>query len=294
MTRTAGNRRSDHEAAHRPLPLTAGGHDVGRYGWDAPAPPQAVVRPVAHPLRAPGGALLTGTHPADHPWHSGLGLALPDVNGVNLWGGPTYVRDHGYRPGELGTVREAAPARQDGDTLGHDLLWCDGSGRELLHETRRIRVGAGPGGAWSLEWSSELTTAGDRAVALGSPGSNGRTGAGYGGFFWRLPPLSADRVTVFTARQAGEEAVNGSRADWLALAVDDGAASWTAVLAGTDPRTRQDPWFVRVAEYAGIGSALAWSAPVRLEPGRRLPITLRLVVADGVRDRAGAEALLAR
>ncbi|MGW0084800.1 DUF6807 domain-containing protein [Streptomyces sp. NPDC003393] len=271
--------------------LTVAGDEVGRYRLADGGVPRTVPRWALHPLRTLSGTTVTGAHPQDHPWHYGLGLALPDVDGVNLWGGPTYVRDAGYRDGELGMVRERSASRTAAGTLTHELAWCDAAGRELLHEERRLRTGGGSGGRWWLESCSVLSPAGERPVTLGSPGSNGRTGAGYGGFFWRLPDVEPARVRVFTPDAQGEREVNGARADWLAVTVDDGASSWTAVLSGADERTAADPWFVRTGEYAGIGSALAWDRPMRLRPGERCPVTIRLVLADGSANRRDAARL---
>nr|BFE82466.1 hypothetical protein GCM10020093_050670 [Planobispora longispora] len=52
-----------------------------------------------------------------------------------------------------------------------------------------------------------------------------------------------------------------------------------------------DPWFVRVAEYPGVGPALAWDRPLAVaDTLRRRVVT---VVADGRLDRAAAAKLAA-
>ncbi|MEU4443866.1 DUF6807 family protein [Actinosynnema sp. NPDC050801] len=244
---------------------------VAGYGWDGVRLPLVVPRPALHPVRTLGGMVVTGEHPDDHPWHRGIGLALPDVNGVNLWGGRNYVPGEGYVPGELGRVEETGPGR---------LAWCDSAGTVLLREHRRVRRRPVTGG-WELEWTSVLTAEDD--VVLHSPGSKGREGAGYGGWFWRLPDLDPLSVRVYTPDGVGEEEVNGRSAPWLAVVVGDPARTtnrrpWTAVVSGPT-----DPWFVRVRQYVGIGSALAWDAPVVLGPGEQREITVRVAFYDGVR-----------
>ncbi|XVV07356.1 DUF6807 family protein [Actinosynnema sp. CA-248983] len=144
----------------------------------------------------------------------------------------------------------------------------------LLRERRAIRVRAVEGGV-ELEWSSLLTAAVD--VEINSPGSKGRAGAGYGGWFWRLPELDPGQVEVFTRYGSGEEEVNGSRAEWLAVAVG-GAAPWTAVVSGP-----AEPWFVRVGQYQGVGSALAWDRARVVGAGEELRVEVRLALYDGVR-----------
>jgi hypothetical protein len=44
-----------------------------------------------------------------------------------------------------------------------------------------------------------------------------------------------------------------------------------------------DPWFVRVARYQGVGSALAWDRPLVLEPGQEREVAVRVAFYDGVR-----------
>ncbi|WNV89284.1 DUF6807 family protein [Umezawaea sp. Da 62-37] len=235
------------------------------YGVEAVVPPDVVARPALHPVRTLGGAVVTGEHPVDHPWHRGIGLALPDVDGVNLWGGRSYRRNRGYVEGELGQVREAA----DGT-----VEWCDSVGAVLLRERRRIRRRVVAGG-WELTWTSVLSA--DAEVVLNSPGSLGRAGAGYGGWFWRLPDVDPELVRVVTPDGRGADDLNGVVADWLAVVVADPVSPWTAVLSG--PR---DPWFVRVAQYRGIGSALCWDRPRIVRPGRDVTIEVVMSLYDGV------------
>ncbi|WP_255272530.1 DUF6807 family protein [Actinomadura madurae] len=66
--------------------------------------------------------------------------------------------------------------------------------------------------------------------------------------------------------------MHGSVTPWLALASD----AWTLVFVQT---AGLDPWFVRVAQYPGVGPALAWEEPLTV-PGR-LDRAITVVVADG-------------
>ncbi|CAM5304234.1 hypothetical protein SNARM312S_07222 [Streptomyces narbonensis] len=105
-----------------------------------------------------------------------------------------------------------------------------------------------------------------RDLSVGSPATNGRPGAAYGGFFWRAPKEAAVPV-VFGAESGAddEESVHGARSDWVALAGE----GWTLVFAGATETTRRDPWFV------GPPSTRAWARPspttagCRCPPGRR-------------------------
>ncbi|MEO6089948.1 MAG: DUF6807 family protein [Umezawaea sp.] len=239
--------------------------DAAQYGPEATVPEGVVPRPALHPVRTLGGTVVTGEHPADHVWHRGMGLALPDVDGVNLWGGRSYRRGRGYVEGELGQVHQ----RADGI-----VEWCDSFGAVLLRERREVRRRVVAGG-WELTWTSVLSA--DSEVVLNSPGSLGRVGAGYGGWFWRLPEVDPALVRLVTPDGSGTDDLNGVVADWLAVVVADPVAPWTAVLSG--PR---DPWFVRVSEYQGIGSALCWDKPRIVRPGQDVTITVALRLYDGI------------
>ncbi|OII05452.1 DUF6807 family protein [Curtobacterium sp. MCBA15_008] len=237
-------------------------------------------RPYLHPVRTLGGTTVSAHHPADHDWHCGVGFAIPDVDGVNCWGGPTYVHDEGYvRRDDHGTGT-VPRAEQHGPTLRQEVVWLGPDRAVVLHEDRSLAwrpVDAG----WELTWSSSFRTPGAEVVRLGGPGSNGRVGAGYGGFFWRFPECTGIRVR--TADAEGEDAVHGSVAPWI---------EWSAVFDGGPATIRieavghHDPWFVRAAEYPAVGSALAWRSPALVSPGVPLVRTFRATVSDGAATTA--------
>ncbi|GAB3601610.1 DUF6807 family protein [Microbacterium tumbae] len=248
-------------------------------------------RPFLHPVRTIGGVLVTDAHPADHDWHLGVSVAVQHVNGVNLWGGPTYVRGEGYRwLDDHGRVQPTSFART-GDGFTSTADWIAPSGGVLLTEETRWELHPSDDPrAWRFRISTTLRAAGAPLV-LGSPGSEGRQGGGYGGFAWRFP--ASEDVDVRTADASGEEAVHGSSSDWIAFSARFPGGEATVGLAPDDARTAADPWFVRVADYPGIGSSLAWDAPVRLDADEALTLSFRGVVADGRLSDAEVGALLA-
>lgn len=138
-----------------------------------------------------------------------------------------------------------------------------------------------------MDFTFSLTNTTAEPLSIGSPATNGRTGAAYGGFFWRARK-EAEAPEVFTAGTEGEGAVHGARADWLALA----GANWTLVFAGATEQTRRDPWFVRTAEYPGVGSSLAHEERLPIPAGETVVRRVVTVVADGRLDRGGAAALV--
>lgn len=244
-------------------------------------------RPYLHPVRTLRGVTVTELRPADHLHHLGVSMAVPDVSGGNFWGGRTFVRDRGsVEVDNHGVQEHTGWLLRDPDGWVQELSWTR-EARALLTERRTISALALTGDAWALDFTSALTNVSGKDLSIGSPATNGRTGAGYGGFFWRAPRAEA-AADVFTEDAEGEDAVHGRTADWLALAGRD----WTLVFAGANEDSRRDPWFVRSAEYPGVGSSLAWQERLPLPAGGTVARRIVTVVADGRLDRAAASALV--
>lgn len=185
--------------------LSCAGRPVGRYSYG----PDTDGRPYLHPVTTLAGTPVTEERPADHIHHLGASVAVPDVAGRNFWGGRTYVRDQG--PTVLdnhGTQRHLGWKLRDPDGFVEELSW-EADGTELLREHRTVAVAEVSGTAWALDFSFSLTNRGGADLSIGSPATNGRPGAGYGGFFWRAPkepphpPCSAEPTTARKRCTAG-------------------------------------------------------------------------------------------
>jgi LacI family transcriptional regulator len=149
----------------------------------------------------------------------------------------------------------------------------------LARERRTVRSFTHPvPGTWSLSLDSVMVPAGGiPALEVSSSAVKGRTGAGYGGIFWRFPADCSD-TTVLCADGAGEDAAHGSRSSWLAISTVTGGAPATVVLAqGTPAR----PWFIRAGEYLGAGPAVAWSRKAVADAAHPLHQVLHAVIHDG-------------
>ncbi|WP_221585347.1 DUF6807 family protein [Microbacterium sp. G2-8] len=221
------------------------------------------------------GVPVTDVSPADHAHHLGASLALPDVDGVSFWGGRTYVRDRGSTMlDNHGRQVERSVDSRD-DSSASLLDWVAPDGTTLLTEQRDLAV-TERDGAWALEWRSRLL-AGAADVTLGSPQTNGRDGAFYGGLFWRTPFAEAE---VRTADGVGVTRAHGSRSPWLIL--ESAHATLVAVT-----RTGM-PWFVRTEGYVGFGPAVAVSERRRIPSGGTLDLDLSVGVLDAA-DAAQAD-----
>ena len=275
--------------------FTAGGRPLAVLRTGAALNAALSPRPYLHPVTTPGGTVVTDHLPADHPWHLGAGFALQDVSGTNFWGGKTYTREAGEYVSRQDHGRiELLPATPD-EPDTRQLRWLGTDGQPLLTEQRTLSHEILGGRAWRLDLETELTAVVD--VSLGSPGSNGAAGSGYGGFFWRLPACSGARI--FTSDAEGEPAVHGAVAPWLAWTASFGEVpgirlGQPATLVFKAPAEAADPWFVRCSGYPGVGSALAWDRPVALAAGESLRRSLSVWVCDGELSPAAVGSLLSQ
>ncbi len=217
-------------------------------------------------------------------------MAVPDVDGTSYWGGRTFVRDHGSTLLPNHGTQESLALVTTGGLLTEEILWRDERGSRLLAELRTIDTQLLPGGeAWALTWTSVLRAT-ERTVSLGSPATNGRPGAGYGGIFWRLP--TRERNHILSIDGAGEDRAHQSESPWLAINQSD--AGLRVGLLLSQPATTNRPWFLRATEYVGGGPMLAPTERTVIEHCGDLTTRLRGIVLDRwVEDETDAAALLA-
>ena len=252
------------------IELEVDGHVVARLNDGSDMAPGLSPRPFVEAWTL-GGDPVTEIHPSDHAHHYGLSAALPDVDGVSYWGGRTYVREtgstllanHGTQRLESRTVSVAG--------VREDISWRRPDGTLQVAEQREVSVGALDGG-WMLDWVSTLHA--PEGITLGSPATNGRPGAFYGGLFWRTPFRSA---VISSERGTGVEAAHGSESPWLAI-----RSPGTTLVAAAPPGY---PWFVRDEGYVGFGPAVAVDRRRAVPPGGELTLRLRVAVIDGDDER---------
>jgi len=250
--------------------------------------PELSPRPYLHPVATASGIVVTDHLPSDHVWHLGVGFALQDVNGSNFWGGRSYRRTAGKYVDlpDHGRI-ETTEVSRESDRTAPDLSWFGSDGGHLLSERRTLSRTVLDERTWRLDVQTRLTAVVD--VSLGSPGSHGAAGSGYGGFFWRLPVNASPRM--FSSTAEGEPSVHGSVTPWLAWTGEFDGGPATLVFGA--PAESPDPWFVRCSDYPAVGSALAWDTAVEVAEGESLTRTNTVWISDGTLDVAEIQALVA-
>lgn len=262
-----------------------GSSDVATYCDGQDLPPDLSPRPYLHPVRTLGGTCLTETAPEDHRHHYGVSNAVVEVNGSMFWGGRSYVHPDGYQMLDNHGRQVGGPIEATDHQLQHsvDFRACDGT--HLLTEERSISAHLLPQHeAWCLLWRSRLI-ADTTDLTIGSPATRGRTGAGYGGLFWRV---SGQEIPT-RAHVDGAAEPLGSTSPWLLLTQDRATGPASLLLA--QPRARIMPWFVRTSGYVGAGPALAWESERHLGHGEQLDLTLAGVLADRILGEHDAAAI---
>lgn len=259
-------------------------------------------KPYFHPLRTLAGHVVTAYRPHDHVWHKGLMLTSAQLSGQNFWGGPTYVRDRGYvqldNNGRVAHERWAA-VDCDGATAALDerLTWFSAAGEPWIAEERRIEAGdIDAAGHWRLDLTFRLRNLRDTPLAFGSPTTEGRPQAGYGGLFWRGPRSFLGGQILAADGLAGPE-VMGRAAPWLAYGGkhDEVDAASTIVLLDHPGNPRYpNQWFVRNDPYACASCAFMFDEEYHLPAGETLTQRYRVAIADGLWSREQLDAYAAR
>lgn len=271
------------EVAYRDEPLL-------RYVYRPETTPSETPKPYIHPLRTLAGNEVSIFRPYDHPWHKGLAMTMAQLSGQNFWGGPTYVRDRGYvqlpNNGQIAHRSwDEIRGGSDGFALAERLDWISSEGETWIAEERRIASGEinPDDGYWSLDLRFALTNVRGEALRFGSPTTEGRPNAGYGGLFWRGPRSFLGGKILAAGGREGPE-VMGQDEPWLAfVGRHDGNGATSTVLFLDDPSNPRYPtkWFVRNDPYACVSCSFMFDEEYPLAPGHTLRLTYHVVLADG-------------
>lgn len=273
------------------LQVEAGGQPLFDYVHHPDTPQLESPKPYLHPLHTLGGELVSLFRPHDHVWHKGISLALPNVDTENFWGGPTYVRDKGYQQlPNNGTQRHdsfpQANAAGSAAQIEEKLSWITEAGEHWFDETRRLVATITAPDAWVLTFETELQSRREDPTVFGSPTTEGRELAGYGGVFWRGPrSFNRGRILASGGREGPE--LMGERADWLAyIGRHDGSGAYSTLIFIDRPQNLQHPtqWFVRDDPYACISPAPFFDTKYELPAGAALRLRYDVVIGTGAWD----------
>lgn len=257
-------------------------------------------RPYIHPVSTRGGRLVSVFRPHDHVWHKGIALSLPNVGPDNFWGGATYRRDGGYAQldnnGSMDHQRVAAIGDDGaGVQFAHELIWHRQGGQALIGESRTLHVELADDEAWVLRFDTTLTNLTASVIPIGSPTTEGRDNAGYGGLFWR-GPRSFTGGTVIGADGTTGEDVRGIRGEWAGFTGkhDDVDGQSTVVMVDAARNPQHPPqWFVRSEPFACLNPAPFFSEEFELAAGALVSFSYAVVVADRTADHSRMSSLAA-
>jgi hypothetical protein len=267
------------------------GVSLFRYVYRPQTPQLESPKPYFYPLHTLSGHPVSIFRPIDHRWHHGLAMTFAELSGENFWGGPTYVRDQGYRQLQNnGTQRHLAwtdvRLEKGRPHLHEQLEWVTQAGQTWLAEERIVDVTQvlPEEGYWVLSFRTRLTNCSGKTLDFGSPTTNGRPAAGYGGLFWRGPRSFTGGCILLADGTEGEEDAMGHRSPWLAYyGRHDGQGDVSTILFVDDPSNPRYPtqWFARHGYAATVSFALTFDQEYPLPDGETLALAHRIVFADG-------------
>jgi hypothetical protein len=296
-----------HDDDHSSLRVSLDSQDLLRYVY-APSDPQLESpRPYFHPLTTIGGDPVSLFRPHDHVWHRGIAWSLPNIGREggapdeqqNFWGGVTYLRgreyvqlpNNGAMRHRAFTVLDSSPDRVQ---VGHELDWITEPGERWFTEQRDFHVTVADD-SWVLTYTTQMRNVSGDSLVIGSPTTQGRENAGYGGLFWR-GPRSFSGGTILAPAQAGSDELMGIRAPWLGFTGQhDDHGRWSTLVFVDDERNPGAPttWFARSGIFACICPAPFFDTEVTVKADETLTFRYAVVIADGAADPGRAAQLAA-
>lgn len=269
------------------------GSEMANYVFHATDAQEESPRPYFHPLNTPGGSNVTVYRPHDHVWHKGLAWSLPHFGPDNFWGGPSYRKGQDYQwlpnNGRMEHLEILDCGVSGGSfAFSHRLQWLTQDGQAVVGESRGFSIVPGPDAeSWTLIFESIMDNISGSDITIGSPTTEGRENAGYGGLFWR-GPRSFTGGTITGPNGETGEALRGTRAPWLAfVGRHDETSSVSTIVMVDDRSNAQHPpqWFARSEPFACMGPAPFFADEVNFAAGSTMRNRYAVVVADG--DSAG-------
>ena len=224
------------------------------YVYNSQTPAIESPRPYFHPLRTLNGNIVSGFRPHDHRWHHGLSLTCANLSGHNFWGGRTYVRDQGYvqldnngRQRDVQLTLTMLPQNSENVVRFYqDIEWYSQQDMLLFSDNRQM-IARIKEDYWSLELSFHPNDFDNFKAIWGSPTTQGRENAGYGGLFWRGPrDFIGGEILMSDGREGAD--LMGQSSPWLAyIGQHDETDDYSTLIFVDDAQNPRHPtpWFVR-------------------------------------------------
>jgi hypothetical protein len=181
-------------------------------------------------------------------------------------------------------------------TLDEDLSWLTEQGERWFTERRCITARAWPGArAWALAFATSMRNVSGKDIVFGSPTTEGRENAGYGGLFWRGPRSFTGGRVVTPDGDGGDEYM-GWRGPWLGFAGRHDEHGRASTVLFCDRATGSgdaaaSQWFVRSQPFACICPAPFFSSGRTVADGGELDFRYDVAVAEGDLSAADCGAL---
>ena len=264
-------------------------------------------RPYFHPIKTLAGDTITIFRPHDHRWHHGLSFVLPHVNGHNFWGGNTYVHGQGYLLLDNIGWQSAEANEFEGYFRNNEkehfltqMYWITHAKQIVMLAYQQLilqQVNAEQGW-YQFTLKYELHNQTREPLEIGSPTTQGRPKAGYGGLFWRgTRDMTGGKILMSDGREAlgDENTLMGERSAWVAFTSphDDVDRASTIILVDHQNNPRHPTqWFVRAGAFAGLSASFMFDQVYVLEPDSLVKLTYHVIVANGQCSHARIQELV--
>jgi hypothetical protein len=255
-------------------------------------------RPFFHPVMGPNGKPITqnGEFPGTlrgHYWHRSLFLAHQKVNGVSFW------EERQADCGKIVHLEFGQIASGEEGRIVERLAWRDVNGKDLLEETRMVRIPRLPPARRLLDVGITLTAVASEVTFAKTPYSllacrvinamcliptKDRYSRRFGSLVDFSPLDEGGRITNSEGKQ--NDACRGERARWCDFSGPLGDGTWggIALLDHPDNPRHPTPW--HNWNDMTITASFTYHEPFALRAGQELKLAYRIVVHAGDAARA--------
>jgi len=275
--------------------------EIARYVYRPRVDSRESPKPYFHPVKTLLGDPVTLYRPIDHPWHQGIAFSFAEVSGENFWGGATYVNGQGYKVlDNFGYQRhvtfEEMYAIESGAGFTEYLDWIAHTGDSWVSERRQVDLSLADSkeNCWRLTFRTSLRNVTGENLEFGSPTTQGRPNAGYGGLFWRGPRSFLNGDVITEGGNAGPDAM-GTRSSWLSYTGQhDGSCNTSSVVFADSPENPRHPtkWFVRTDPFACASFAFTFDQVYKLPPDESVSLEYSVIISAAALSRERIEELL--